>query len=75
MTSVTHDEGMEEWLRDYSIRDVKITMLVELPDESSTKQDLALCEGKRTYAGETLGKPMGFGRRYVDAISPLNKRN
>ena len=36
------------------------------------KQDLAMCEGKRTYAGGTLGKPKGFGRRYVGAISPLN---
>ena len=27
--------------------------------------------GKRTYVGETLGKPRGFGRRYVGAISPL----
>ena len=26
--------------------------------------------GKRTYVGETLGKPRGFGRRYVGAISP-----
>ena len=27
--------------------------------------------GKRTYVGETLGKPRGFCRRYVGAISPL----
>ena len=27
--------------------------------------------GKRTYAGEILGKPRSFGRRYVGAISPL----
>ena len=53
MISAAHDGGMDEGLTDYSIRDVKITMIVELPDESSTKQDLAMCEGKRTYAGET----------------------
>ena len=75
ITSAGHDGGMDEWLRDYSIRDVKITMIVELPDESSTIHDLAMCEGKRTNPGETLGKPRGFGRRYVGAISPLNECN
>ena len=72
MTSAAHDGGTDEWLRDYSIRDVNlIMMIVELPDESSAKQDLALCEEQRTYARETFGKPSGFGRRYVGAISPL----
>ena len=73
MTSTARDGGMDEWLSDYhSIRDVNsITMIVELPDEGSAKQDLAICEEYRTYAGGTFGKPSGFGRRYVGAISPL----
>ena len=46
MTSAAHDRGMDELLRDYhSIRDVNlIMMIVELPDEGSAKQDLAICE-------------------------------
>ena len=46
MTSAAQDGGMDEWLRDYhSIRDLNlITMIVELPDEGSAKQDLAICE-------------------------------
>ena len=72
ITSATHDGGMDEWVGNCSIRDMISTMMiVELFDESSTKQDLAICEGKRTYPGETLGKPRGFGLRYVGAISPL----
>ena len=46
MTFVAHDGGMDEWLRDYhSIRDVNlITIIVELFDERSPRQDLAICE-------------------------------
>ena len=44
MTSAAHDGGMDKWLRDYSIRHVKFTMIVEFTDESSTKPDLAMCE-------------------------------
>ena len=73
MTSAAHDGGMDEWLRDCSIPDVILIIIVELADESSAKMDLAMCEEKRTYAGETLGKPKGLGRRYVGAISPLIK--
>ena len=73
MTSAAPDGGLDEWLRDHhSIRDVNlITMSVKLPDEGLAKQDLAICKEKRTYAGGTLGKQSGFGRRYVGAISPL----
>ena len=34
MTSAAHDGGMDEWLRDYSIRDM---MIVEFTDGSLTK--------------------------------------
>ena len=37
-TSAAHDRGMDEWLRDYSIRDmISIMMMVELSDENSAK--------------------------------------
>ena len=51
MTSAAHDGGMDAWLRDYSILDM---MIVEFTHESLTKQDLVMCEGRITYAGETL---------------------
>ena len=40
------DGGLDEWLRDHHlIRDVNLlTMIVELPDKGSAKQDLAICE-------------------------------
>ena len=50
MTSAAHDGGTDEWLRDYSILDM---MIVEFTDGNLTKQDLAICEGRRTYHGET----------------------
>ena len=37
-TSAAHDGGMDEWLRDYSIRDtISVMMIVELSDENSEK--------------------------------------
>ena len=46
MTFVAQDGGMDEWLRDYhSIHDVNlITIIVELFDERSPRQDLAISE-------------------------------
>ena len=56
MTSAAHDGGMDEWLRDYSIRDVSlITMIVELSDENSAKQDLAMCEEREPTLKKYLG--------------------
>ena len=56
MTSAAHDGGMDEWLRDYSIRDmISIMMIVELSDENSAKKDLAMCEERE----HTLEKHLG----------------
>ena len=72
MTSTAHDRGMDEWLsNNHLIQDVNlITIAVEIHEKCSAKQDLSMCEEWTTYAGEILGKPRGFGQRYVGAISP-----
>ena len=56
VTSAAHDGGMDEWLRDYSIRDVKFTMIVEFTDESSTKHRTSQCARERET---TLEKHLG----------------
>ena len=71
MTSAAQDGRRDEWLSNHhSIQDVSlITIDIEIHVKGSAKQDLAMCKEQRTYAGEMLGKPRGFGPRNVGAIS------